>query len=69
MDKQVFYKACRDVIVGYGDPYATSYARRGLEMFDEDEIRTQALYILCNLKFWRGEEARRVKKILQGIAE
>jgi hypothetical protein len=30
-----------------------------------EELRVQILYILSNLEYWRGQEAREVKKVLK----
>ena len=48
-------------------PYAKSYARAGLGMTGY-ELKIQVLYILNNLVFWRGEEARTAKAYLKGYA-
>lgn len=49
--------------------YAKSYAKAGLYMYSADVISIQILYILNNLQYWRGEEARNTKKVLKRIRE
>lgn len=49
--------------------YAAGYASAGRRMHDREEIRVQALYILSNLQYWRGDEARTVKALLKQFAE
>jgi hypothetical protein len=44
--------------------YAAAYARIGIGMTGERR-RIQALYILSNLRTWRGEEAQTVKAVLR----
>jgi len=55
---------------GYQD-YAKTYAKAALchpylgrEMVGE-ELRTQLLYVLNNLKYWKGYEAQTTKDILR----
>jgi hypothetical protein len=62
-----FYSACRLVLAYCPDAYAKSYAQAGLQMLEEDEIRTQSLYILNNISRWRGEEAKRVRGVLKQL--
>lgn len=55
---------------GYGE-YAKAYARAALlhpitgEPMRGVELRTQVLYVLSNLTYWRGENARRIKMTLK----
>ncbi len=48
--------------------YAIAYARTALEFFPEDAskkaMKVQVRYVLSNLQYWRGEEARATKKVL-----
>lgn len=43
----------------YADHVETSFNLYGLE-----GVKTQVLYMLCNLRNWKGEEARNAKKVL-----
>ena len=58
-----FHKLCKTVIQSANaDDYAKSYAMRGLHICeDQHAIRSQILYILSNLDYWRGVEARETK--------
>jgi len=59
--------------VGY-NTYAKAYATAALcnpythKRMEGDELRTQLLYILNNLTYWRGEEARQTKQTLKKYA-
>lgn len=50
--------ACLEAGV-YADHMETAYSLYGL-----DGVKTQVLYMLCNLRNWKGEEARNAKKVL-----
>ena len=46
--------------------YAQAYAHFGLEArMTGEELRVQVVYALCNLQYWRGDEARKCKKVLK----
>jgi len=47
--------------------YAVNYAKYGLTIFNEDELRTQCLYILNNMTRWRGEVAKEVRATLKSF--
>lgn len=69
MDEEVVKAAFRRVLKecpssGLGE-YAKSYARIGLSMTVDLGLRTQALYVLTNLRYWRGDAAREVKAVLK----
>jgi hypothetical protein len=67
-----FHKACRVVLksaTGAYSDYAKAYASAGLSMRDDEEIRVQCLYILNNIGYWRGEEARVTKEILRRLSK
>jgi len=52
------------------DPYAKSYASAGLESWriqDEAGLKTQVLYVIGNVGGWRGEIARKAKKVLRAF--
>lgn len=63
-----FRCACK-VIIEYADKpalnYAVNYAKAGISMVCSDEIRVQALYILNNIQYWRGEDAKETREILK----
>lgn len=64
---QKFHALCRVVMDQSKDLYAKNYARTGLTLTEDEAIRTQALYILSNLNYWRGEIARAVKAELKSL--
>lgn len=67
-----FHECCNAVLkecTGGFAEYAKAYARAGLEMRDEKEIRVQALYILNNMQHWRGDTAKRVRAVLKEIGK
>ena len=47
-------------------PYAKGYSRKALSMTGE-ALRIQVIYVLNNLQYWRGKEARAAKKILKSF--
>ena len=59
------------VLTGCPDQYARSYAKAGLgpEMKNEEYMRVQALYILNNMTYWRGENAKIVRENLKRIGK
>lgn len=61
-------KAAREKPSNYFLQYAASYARAGIGMTGE-KARVQALYILSNLAYWRGEKAKEVKAALKGYTK
>jgi hypothetical protein len=64
-----FNEACQRVLAHCPDQYAKAYAKAGLSMTDRDEMRAQALYILCNTAHWRGDEAKIVKACLRSFTQ
>lgn len=54
--------------LGYAGEYLINIPHV-LEKHGEAGLKDQLLYILSNLQAWKGEEARRVKKILKTYAE
>ena len=48
----------------YADHVETSFDLYGLE-----GVKTQVLYMLCNLRNWQGEEARNAKKVLKKFSK
>lgn len=60
-----FQGACALVVKGCPNPYARAYAEAGLGMIGQQDAEyTQALYILCNIGHWRGQDATAVRKFL-----
>ena len=50
---------------GYMDE-ARLYAKAGYDLdLTGESLKVQALYVLNNLQHWRGDEARRCKKVLK----
>lgn len=48
--------------------WAVNYAKAGLSMTG-DELRTQCLYVLNNITYWRGEEATAVRNTLKAFTK
>lgn len=64
-----FRDACRSVLANCKDEYAKAYARAGIELANDAEaMQVQALYILSNVAYWRGDAARGVKRTLNDMA-
>lgn len=64
-----FKKACHTTLSHCNSEYAKSYARHGLKCYTENEMRVQALYILCNINDWRGTAANEVRGVLKAISQ
>ena len=47
--------------------WAVGYAKHGLSILSEDELRTQCLYVLNNMTHWRGEVAKEVRATLKSF--
>jgi len=66
---EAFREACQRVLLHAKDPYAKSFAKAGIDLVHlnagREAISCQALYILSNLAFWHGPEARMVKATLR----
>jgi thymidylate kinase len=48
-------------------PYAKAYARAALEIIpngSKEAMIIQVRYVLSNLQYWRGQDARDTKKVL-----
>ena len=60
-----FHRACTLVYAHCPDPYAKSYAYAALNMTDADEQHIQALYILNNIRSWRGPMATEVRGVFK----
>ncbi len=67
-----FHKCCQIIIENRDKKalnYAVGYSKHGLKIQDNIDAGIQALYILSNLHYWRGNQAREVKKTLKEVAE
>lgn len=64
-----FHDACKVVFMGCPNLIAKSYARTGLSLTTSDAQEAQALYILSNINFWRGEDAKLVRAWLRKFAK
>jgi hypothetical protein len=54
------------------DPYAESYARgmhSSFEIHGVPGVKHNILYLLDNMRMWKGEEARNCKAILRKIGD
>ena len=61
-----FHEACEFVLTQCPYQYAKAYAAAGLRLpADGEAARVQALYILSNMRSWRGEDARQVRIALR----
>jgi len=63
-----FHKACQLIVDNSHKKavnWAVNYARHGLTVTNEEEAKTQALYILNNIQYWRGEVAKDVRTLLK----
>ena len=65
-----FHKACQ-LIVDNSDEkavnWAVNYAKYGLTVTNEQEAKVQALYILSNIQYWRGEVAKDARALLKSF--
>lgn len=64
-----FHDACKMVYMGCPNLIAKSYARAGMTLTTSDAQETQALYILSNINFWRGQDAKNVRQFLRTFAK
>ena len=48
--------------------YAVNYAIAGMSMSGET-LKTQCLYVLNNITYWRGDEAKRVRECLKAFTK
>ena len=48
--------------------YAVNYAREGL-LLNGESLRIQCLYVLENIKAWRGEDAKQVRQTLKAFTK
>jgi hypothetical protein len=72
MGTEAFFEACQRIARNENcDPYAKAYAKAGIAMcrnYTMEAIKVQSLYLLSNLTYWRGEEAKKVKNVLRHFA-
>jgi hypothetical protein len=48
--------------------YAVNYARYGIGMTGH-ELKIQCLYVLSNMQYWRGPQAKEVRKTLKAFTK
>ena len=66
-----FYDAVETAKLECKDEYALAYLNAiGLadSFYGSEGIKVQILYVLSNMNYWRGDTARRVKKIFKRFA-
>lgn len=64
-----FHECCKAIVQSAkANDYAKAYARHGCGLYEADEIRVQALYILNNIQHWRGERSKEVRARLKEFA-
>ena len=67
-----FHNACDEVIIASRHTpslnYAFGYAAAGTTLWDAEEIKTQCLYLLNNIRYWRGEKAKQVRALFKELA-
>ena len=63
-------RACREIKGNEkASPKARNYAHAALYMGNDAEaLKTQCLYILCNIPYWRGTKAREIRQTLKEFA-
>jgi len=65
-----FSECCRHILSNRQSKavnWAVNYAQAGLNMTGYD-AKMQALYILNNIQYWRGDTAKRVRESLKAIS-
>ena len=65
-----FHKACQLIVDNSHKKavnWAVNYAKYGLTITNEQEAKVQALYILSNIQYWRGEVAKDVRMLLKSF--
>lgn len=67
-----FHNACDEVIIASQKVpslnYAFGYAAAGTTLWAPEEIKVQCLYLLENIKYWRGETAKKVRALFKELA-
>lgn len=67
-----FHNACADALIEKQLPalnYAVGYLQAGLMMRHPEACQVQCLYILENIKYWRGRTSQRVRPIFKHLAK
>ena len=67
-----FHKACQNIVDNQTVKtlnYAVNYAKYGLTITDEYEAKIQALYILNNMQYWRGDLAKKTRQMLKEVSK
>jgi hypothetical protein len=64
---RLFRAACVLILRHAPDDYAKAYAQRALQDDTLEHIKSMVPYLLSNLRYWRGIQARQVKDILRKI--
>lgn len=67
-----FHKACQNILDNRDAKalnWAVNYAQYGLQITDPEEVKIQALYILNNMTYWRGDVAKETRKLLKEVSK
>jgi len=67
-----FHTACQNIVDNADQKalnYAFNYAKYGLEIEKLAEAKVQALYILGNIMYWRGDLAKETRAVLKEVAK
>lgn len=68
-----FHAACDEVLGASRHVpslnYAFGYAAAGTTLWNPEEIRVQCLYLLENIRYWRGETAKQVRALFKELAK
>jgi hypothetical protein len=67
-----FQEACKEICRNKHKQalnYAIGYAEAGVYMNDPHEAYVQSLYILNNIRYWRGPDAKRIRTLLKNMPE
>jgi len=71
-DHKLFRLACSIIMTEAKNTpalnYAYSYAQAGLHLHTDEGIKLQILYILDNIKSWRGTTAKQVRAELKSLS-
>ena len=67
-----FHDCCRTIVKNSDKKalnYCINYAKYGLYLQDREAARVQSLYILNNMIYWRGPEAKKVRSFLKEFSK
>jgi len=67
-----FHKACQNIIDNRNAKalnWAVNYAKYGLTIRTDYEVKVQALYILNNMTRWRGDIAKETRQMLKEVVK